>query len=152
MRIYAKHCSACKKLQFAEDFYSDNRATDGLRSQCKMCQNKINASWQQRNKDKQAKYSAKYTANNLQKHAEKESRRRATLRQAKTYKITASELKKMLQGNCFYCGQTKKLTIEHIVPLVRGGNHSIGNLVGACQGCNSKKRHRFIMEWRKSLD
>ena len=49
---------------------------------------------------------------------------------------------------CFYCDEKKKLTMDHIVPISRGGRHSIGNLIPACQSCNSRKRHRLIVEWK----
>lgn len=49
---------------------------------------------------------------------------------------------------CVYCKTAAKLTQDHVIPLVRGGRHAIGNLLPACHSCNSRKRHRFIMEWR----
>jgi 5-methylcytosine-specific restriction endonuclease McrA len=49
---------------------------------------------------------------------------------------------------CFYCGEAKKLTMDHIIPVVRGGRHSIGNLIPACRNCNAQKRTRLIVEWR----
>lgn len=49
---------------------------------------------------------------------------------------------------CFYCGEAKPLTMDHIVPVARGGRHSIGNLIPACRNCNAQKRTRLIVEWR----
>ena len=43
---------------------------------------------------------------------------------------------------CVYCGQTFSpgdLTIDHIQPRVRQGDHSVGNVVTACQACNVRK-------------
>jgi len=51
---------------------------------------------------------------------------------------------------CAYCGEAKKLTMDHIIPVVRGGRHSIGNLIPACRNCNSQKQRRLIIEWRFS--
>jgi 5-methylcytosine-specific restriction endonuclease McrA len=52
-------------------------------------------------------------------------------------------------GNrCAYCKASGPLTQDHIVPVVRGGRHAIGNLLPACASCNSRKRHRLIVEWR----
>lgn len=36
-------------------------------------------------------------------------------------------------------GRTDKLTIDHVIPLSRGGPNTINNIVPACQSCNSKK-------------
>jgi 5-methylcytosine-specific restriction endonuclease McrA len=53
-----------------------------------------------------------------------------------------------LLGNvCFYCGEAKPLTIEHKVPLVRGGSDDIANIVPACGSCNSKKGRRTAREY-----
>lgn len=51
-------------------------------------------------------------------------------------------------GRCYYCGSVKPLTMDHVVPVSRGGQHSIGNLLPACGPCNATKHHRTIMEWR----
>jgi hypothetical protein len=43
-------------------------------------------------------------------------------------------------GNkCAYCGSTRQLTIDHIIPASRGGKHTWENLVCACVKCNTKK-------------
>jgi 5-methylcytosine-specific restriction endonuclease McrA len=46
-------------------------------------------------------------------------------------------------GTCHYCGQKvgiKKLTMDHIVPLSRGGRSTKGNLVPCCKKCNTDKK------------
>ncbi|HAR41361.1 MAG TPA: HNH endonuclease [Bdellovibrionales bacterium] len=46
------------------------------------------------------------------------------------------------QGLCHYCGQkftSRELTMDHIVPLARGGTSTRGNIVPACRECNQKK-------------
>ncbi len=53
-------------------------------------------------------------------------------------------------GICHYCGQKfppQTLTMDHLVPLVRGGRSSKGNLVPACKECNTTKKHRLAFEW-----
>ena len=49
---------------------------------------------------------------------------------------------KRLSGICYYCGQKFKpeeLTMDHIVPLARGGRTTQGNVVPSCKECNKKK-------------
>lgn len=41
--------------------------------------------------------------------------------------------------SCQYCGVTKDLTIDHVIPRSKGGNSSWKNLVTACKKCNAKK-------------
>lgn len=40
---------------------------------------------------------------------------------------------------CQYCGSTKDLTLDHVIPRSRGGRTSWDNLITACKPCNSKK-------------
>ena len=53
-------------------------------------------------------------------------------------------------GVCHYCGRKfppRELTMDHLVPLVRGGRSTKGNLVPACKECNTTKKHRLAFEW-----
>jgi len=45
---------------------------------------------------------------------------------------------------CQYCGSTRKLTIDHVIPRCRGGDDSWENLVVACSSCNTKKGHTLL--------
>ncbi len=42
-------------------------------------------------------------------------------------------------GKCQYCGTSKELTIDHVVPRSKGGKSTWTNLVTACKKCNSRK-------------
>ena len=48
---------------------------------------------------------------------------------------------------CAYCDRLAT-TVDHVVPLVRGGTNFEGNLVPACRACNSGKSFRLLVEWR----
>jgi 5-methylcytosine-specific restriction endonuclease McrA len=62
----------------------------------------------------------------------------------------ARELKKtpwwkntLHKGLCHYCGQQfppDHLSMDHIVPVARGGKSTKGNIVAACTECNRKKK------------
>jgi len=44
---------------------------------------------------------------------------------------------------CMYCGsKSKKLTIDHVIPVSRGGKTNFDNCVAACRGCNTYKDNR----------
>ena len=58
------------------------------------------------------------------------------------------------KGKCYYCGQMvgrENLTMDHVVPLIRGGKSSKGNLVAACKECNNKKKYLLPLEWEEYL-
>ena len=62
--------------------------------------------------------------------------------------------KKLEKGVCYYCNQNvgrSELTMDHIVPLSRGGKSKKGNLVPACKECNNKKKYLLPMEWQEYL-
>ena len=58
-------------------------------------------------------------------------------------------------GRCHYCGTRcapAELTLDHVVPLVRGGRSTRGNCVPACKECNTRKRDLLPTEWQEYLD
>jgi 5-methylcytosine-specific restriction endonuclease McrA len=147
--VYAKHCSKCYVLMFATDYGKDTRSSDGLRSSCRSCQNEVNLLSKKKYPERQRQYRSLYIKRNPEFHRAKEKRRRARLKGASLYRVTKLDLAKILRNPCFYCGSTIRMTIDHVIPLSRGGSHSIGNLVAACKACNSQKRQRFVTEWNK---
>jgi 5-methylcytosine-specific restriction protein A len=61
---------------------------------------------------------------------------------------------RIAKGVCHYCGAQvppKELTLDHIVPLVRGGKSTRGNCVPACKKCNSRKQSLTPVEWAEFL-
>jgi 5-methylcytosine-specific restriction endonuclease McrA len=62
-------------------------------------------------------------------------------------KLTKREIFRRDNYTCQYCGrQATHLTIDHVEPRHRGGGHSWGNLVAACQQCNRHKGGRTASE------
>ena len=62
--------------------------------------------------------------------------------------------RKRSSGKCHFCGRQFKpaeLTMEHLVPLVRGGLSVKGNLVPACKQCNTNKKNLLPMEWEEYI-
>jgi len=58
---------------------------------------------------------------------------------------------KIAQGRCYYCGREvapEELTMDHVVPLARGGLSSKNNLVPCCKECNNDKKSRLALEWQ----
>ena len=78
---------------------------------------------------------------------EKEKARR--LRQSAWWK------KKRSAGICHYCRNQFKpsdLTMDHVIPLSRGGTSRKENLVPCCRECNSKKNYLLPVEWQDYLN
>lgn len=48
---------------------------------------------------------------------------------------------------CAYCGQEHKLTMDHVVPVSKGGSTEATNIIPACQSCNSSKCDKDVIEW-----
>ncbi len=58
-------------------------------------------------------------------------------------------------GVCYYCGGVfvpKDLTMDHIVPLARGGRSTKDNLVTCCKDCNNKKKTLLPIEWEEYME
>jgi len=58
-------------------------------------------------------------------------------------------------GVCHYCRRQVGpafLTMDHIVPLGRGGKSIRGNVVPACKDCNTRKKSLVPVEWAEYLD
>ncbi len=63
--------------------------------------------------------------------------------------------RKTAAGKCYYCGlcfSHKELTMDHLVPLARGGRSTRENLVPCCKSCNNKKKTMLPVEWEEYLN
>lgn len=71
--------------------------------------------------------------------------KRVKLEREKARKLKKSQwwLRKLNEGLCHYCGKkfaAAKLTMDHVVPIARGGTSTPGNIVPACSDCNRDKK------------
>lgn len=72
------------------------------------------------------------------KEVTKERQKARELRQTSWWK------QKLSAGVCHYCEQKfapQDLTMDHVMPLARGGKSSKGNSVVCCKECNNKKKY-----------
>jgi 5-methylcytosine-specific restriction endonuclease McrA len=77
-------------------------------------------------------------------HIRREKNKARELRQTQWWK------RQCAKGTCYYCGRNfapKELTMDHIVPLSRGGKSTKGNVVPCCKACNTRKKMKLPMEW-----
>ena len=62
--------------------------------------------------------------------------------------------RRLAKGVCHYCGRAfppRGLTMDHVVPLSRGGKTIRGNVVPCCKECNNAKKQLLPMEWEDYL-
>ena len=62
---------------------------------------------------------------------------------ARALRKTAWWRRRVQKGVCAYCGKPvppRELTMDHVVPMSRGGRSSKGNVVAACKECNNRKK------------
>ncbi len=62
-------------------------------------------------------------------------------------KLTRLEIFRRDHYTCQYCGkQVRQLTLDHVMPRYRGGEHTWENVVSACVPCNRRKAGRTPKE------
>lgn len=62
-------------------------------------------------------------------------------------KETIALIKRLRNNPCVYCGASPPSTIDHIIPVSKGGTHDLHNLTSACQSCNSSKNAKSLEEF-----
>jgi 5-methylcytosine-specific restriction endonuclease McrA len=66
--------------------------------------------------------------------------------------MTRFEIFNRDKHTCQYCGQqTRQLTLDHVIPRYRGGQHTWENVVSACVACNRRKAGRTPREANMKL-
>jgi len=64
-------------------------------------------------------------------------------------------MRKIQKGECYYCHRNvgrENLTMDHVLPLSRGGKSRKGNIVPACKECNNNKKYLLPIEWEEYLE
>lgn len=152
-------CKACRSSHMAE-YYNDNREQkveyerkrrrtqgDHMRS--------LDSARYVRNKDKRIALASA--------HAQT---RRARLLGAQIDKgLTVAKLRNIHGDQCCYCGVAMvfergrkgeginplRATLEHVMPLSRGGSHTFDNTALACHSCNTRKHNKTVEEFMKYM-
>jgi 5-methylcytosine-specific restriction endonuclease McrA len=128
-----KTCRRCLATKPVAEFSAEPRNRDGLRSWCDDCTRERTLLWHRTNPMAMQRLKAL----------------RRTAENAGT--VTEADWLSLLDrhGNwCAYCGGAGPLSVEHVVPLTRGGRHTLGNILPVCRPCNSSKGARLLSEWR----
>ena len=76
-------------------------------------------------------------------HVKREKNKARELRQSSWWKQQVGK------GICYHCEQKfppAELTMDHLIPIVRGGKSDKKNCVPSCKDCNTKKGHKTRAE------
>ncbi len=83
-----------------------------------------------------------------EEHSARERRKAREIRQSQWWKNRVGE------GTCHYCRRhcaPRELTMDHIVPIIRGGRSVRSNVVPCCGECNASKQSLLPIEWDQFL-
>jgi 5-methylcytosine-specific restriction endonuclease McrA len=72
------------------------------------------------------------------KHVAREKKKARELRKSQWWQ------QQLQKGICHYCGKhfkAEELTMDHVLPIVRGGKSTKGNIVPCCKQCNNDKKY-----------
>jgi 5-methylcytosine-specific restriction protein A len=84
-----------------------------------------------------------YFAPASEQHQKKEKAKARELRQSQWWR------QQLGTGVCYHCANKFKaddLTMDHLIPIVRGGKSDKKNCVVSCKGCNTKKGYKTRAE------
>lgn len=105
--------------------------------------------WNKKNPIKYAQYSKEWRKRNPEKflmNMKNTNHKRRSL--TKSGKISSKEwetIKKQAKFKCHWCKEKiAKLTMDHVIPLSKGGIHVASNIVPACLSCNSSKGAKIL--------
>lgn len=166
-----KRCCHCHEVKPLTEFGGNRSLPDGRGRECRACERAAKRhmrdpaaavarvqAWVAANQERRRAYRKEYYRRNAEKvkaevkayyQANPEKwrawmqARRARLRNAPGTASVAQIASRVAYygGLCWMCHKPAD-TIDHVIPLVRGGSHWPANLRPACRSCNSSKRSR----------
>ena len=133
-----------KKVSQVPGFITETRAKERARyAKDSTKQRARHSRWSMKNRAKRSADNLAWRQANPDKIQALRAARRAREYATTNETVTSAqwaEIKKACGHRCAYCHKKRqRLTMDHITPLIRGGKHTIHNIVPACSSCNSKK-------------
>lgn len=165
-----KRCSHCKVIKLIDLFSLNRSAKDGRQRECKACSKErrnstlnrkieVQRIYQTNNREKFANYAKKWREKNPGYFKTWQS---ANLDRCLTigHRYRARKLKAFIEdvslsvvydrdkgvcGICHFSVSSKEKSLDHVVPLSKGGEHSYANVQLAHLLCNSRKGAKFTL-------
>jgi 5-methylcytosine-specific restriction endonuclease McrA len=140
-------CNTCLARKPLEDFYAARNCSKGRRATCIECCRHTGT-------ERRALVPYVYAATSARRRARKSA-------VEVDADLTHDALRDRDGDACHYCQvvmdfnagklgdwNPRKASIDHVIPLSRGGSHTFSNTVLACLSCNIGKRDKPVDEWR----
>lgn len=124
-------------------------------ARCKPCFSAVNNAWNKANREKAREYRRRYNRNNPEKVAEW-SQRHGALRAQRLKNASGGTFEPsryvdrvlLYDKMCAYCGLEPANTLDHAIPVSRGGGNWPANIYPACFECNREKHIKILhKEW-----
>jgi 5-methylcytosine-specific restriction endonuclease McrA len=173
----SKRCPRCDSTKSFNEFNKNKSRKDGLSIWCKNCNGARyrdkreeitakNRAAHHANKEKNNAYSRAYAAahreeaklralqwakDNPDKVLARNASRRALKKRASIYLVTHKDIRKIKSQACHLCGTRENIQVDHIIPLAKGGIHSVGNLLPLCGRCNLAKSDSFLVVYKSRI-
>lgn len=159
LAVGLKYCPKCGQTKDITEFHKNGST---LRSFCKECENKRSILNKEstgyysrpevrakRNEDSRLHKQAKYKFDEEYRVAEliRCHNRRALVSETTLTPLEWLSIVEQFNHYCAYCGTRHNLTMDHIVPISKGGKTTADNIVPACSSCNSSKQAEDVVEW-----
>lgn len=165
---YERKCRNCSQLsrktpeqianqkRLSAKWYQENKELQSERSKSNYLENKnhildYQRSYYQNNKIHIKQRVAAWNANNLEKRTQYTHRRRLWAIRNGNNDLTAEQIEtlKVSHPYCKLCNATDNLTLDHNLPLSRGGQNTLSNIIILCGSCNSSKSDRTLDEYNE---
>lgn len=170
LEITYKKCIKCLEIKAIDCFHIQKKNKDGYRKDCKNCRSnhskayhlltrekaiKRHSEWYSNNKDKAIEWVKKYRKTEIGKSVYTASNQRRRFK-IQNGDISSTQILNLTQQTkkCYWCNTSLKnikIHIDHYIPLSKGGEHILSNLVVSCQKCNNKKYSKDPIQFANSI-
>lgn len=143
-RIGAKHCPVCKELKPWAAYHIDAAEADGHRWRCRKCQREYDHAHYLSRREERRKQIEAWERENPGHKAQRKAIRTKRIKEnggAHTWDQWVA-LCDRYEWHCLRCGGqggTGYLTRDHVIPVAKGGDNTIGNIQPLCRSCNQIK-------------
>jgi 5-methylcytosine-specific restriction endonuclease McrA len=161
-----KTCLTCKKELPITCFW---KKKDSFMASCINCSSIERKKWRDNNKDKARAsskktylknkkraidYATKWNKDNPKKRSKimtfQNRKRKDRMRANTGIELTANywKLAKLhFDNKCAYCKGDGTMSVEHFIPVSKGGINCISNIIPCCVSCNTRKNNQLPVKW-----